>query len=160
MEYFATIIDSPIGALEIIANKIAIVEVHFENEFRNVASHCRKANEVLEQTVAEIGEYFEGKRNSFDVVLLPPLKGFYCNVLTALQGIKYGDTRTYGYIAELLNSPKASRAVGSACNKNPLPILIPCHRVIGKNGNLTGYRGEVWRKEFLLQLEKSNKQLI
>lgn len=109
---------------------------------------------VLAQTKKQLEEYFSGERTHFTIPLAPQGTGFQRQVWKELQRIPYGETRTYGQIAAAVGNPKASRAVGMANHNNPIMILIPCHRVIGSNGNLTGYAGGVDKKEFLLKLEK------
>lgn len=111
---------------------------------------------VLAKVKAELLEYFAGKRKEFSVPLAPKGTEFQKKVWAQLCKIPYGETRTYGQIASATGNPKASRAVGMANHNNPVMILIPCHRVIGSNGKLTGYAGGLWMKEKLLQLEKEN----
>ena len=104
----------------------------------------------------QLEEYFAGKRKTFDLPLVPKGTEFQQKVWKALQEIPYGETRTYGEIAVAIGNPKAARAVGMANNKNPIGILIPCHRVVGANGKLVGYAGGMEKKEFLLELERNN----
>ena len=103
----------------------------------------------------QLAEYFAGTRKNFDLPLKPDGTPFQLSVWQALGQIPYGETRTYGQIAAAIGKPHAARAVGMACNKNPLWILIPCHRVIGSNQKLTGYAGGLDMKRALLELEKS-----
>lgn len=112
---------------------------------------------VLKQTAAELKEYFSGKRKSFTVPLAPNGTQFQRSVWQALGNIPYGETRTYQQIAEEIGKPKACRAVGMANRYNPIWILVPCHRVVGKDGGLTGYAGGLERKQFLLDLEQENR---
>ena len=107
--------------------------------------------------VKELEEYFKGKRKEFTVPCRPEGTDFQKRVWEALTRIPYGETRTYKEIAAEAGNPKASRAVGMANNKNPVPIIIPCHRVIGSDGKLTGYAGGLGVKEFLLNLERENR---
>ena len=107
--------------------------------------------------VKELEEYFQGKRKEFTVPCRPEGTDFQKRVWEALTRIPYGETRTYKEIAVEAGNPKASRAVGMANNKNPVPIIIPCHRVIGSDGKLTGYAGGLGVKEFLLNLERENR---
>ena len=104
----------------------------------------------------QLDEYFAGKRETFDLPLAPKGTEFQQKVWNALKEIPYGETRTYGEIAAAIGNPKAARAVGMANNKNPIGILIPCHRVVGANGKLVGYAGGMEKKEFLLELERNN----
>lgn len=102
----------------------------------------------------QLDEYFTGKRTAFDLKLAPNGTAFQLAVLKALQEIPYGETRSYQYIAKRIGKPKSVRAVGAANGRNPLPIIIPCHRVIGSDGSLTGFGGGLPTKRFLLDLEQ------
>lgn len=113
----------------------------------------RAAFQLLEEAEKELMEYFSGNRQEFQVPLRPKGTEFQCRVWNALREIPYGKTATYGEIAARIGSPRASRAVGGANHENPLPIFIPCHRVIGADGKLVGYSDGLPRKEFLLALE-------
>ena len=114
-----------------------------------------KPGKLTDLAAKQLGEYFTGARKSFDLPLAPRGTDFQKAVWKALQDIPYGETRSYKQIAETIKSPKACRAVGMANNKNPIWIIIPCHRVIGADGSLTGYGGGLDMKEKLLKLEKS-----
>jgi methylated-DNA-[protein]-cysteine S-methyltransferase len=108
---------------------------------------------LIKKAAAQISEYLEGKRKKFDLPLVLHGTEFQKTVWRALQTIPYGETRSYKDIAVLAGSPKAFRAVGMANNRNPVSIIIPCHRVIGSNGDLVGYGGGLPVKKFLLELE-------
>lgn len=110
---------------------------------------------LLQEAEEQLTEYFAGVRREFDLPLAPKGTPFQQAVWAELLKIPYGETRTYGQLAAALGKPKASRAVGSACHCNPIGILIPCHRVVGANGSLTGYAGGLDVKEYLLELECS-----
>lgn len=110
---------------------------------------------LLQEAEEQLTEYFAGVRTEFDLPLAPKGTAFQQAVWEQLLRIHYGETRTYGQLAAALGKPKASRAVGSACHCNPIGILIPCHRVVGANGSLTGYAGGLDIKEYLLELERS-----
>lgn len=112
---------------------------------------------VLKLTAEQLAEYFSGKRTVFTVPLAPKGTDFQKRIWQELLKIPYGETRTYGQIAALAGNPKAGRAVGMANHNNPVMILIPCHRVIGSNGKLTGYAGGLEKKEFLLELERKTR---
>ena len=112
---------------------------------------------VIAKAIKELTEYFQGKRKEFTVPLKPEGTVFQKKVWQALKQIPYGETRSYGEIALTVGNEKACRAVGGANNKNPILIMIPCHRVIGKNGTLVGFGGGLDMKERLLQLERKNK---
>ena len=109
---------------------------------------------TLRKAAQELSEYFAGNRKEFDIPLNPKGTDFQKSVWNALCTIPYGKTMSYGQVAAQIGNPKASRAVGMANNKNPIPILIPCHRVIGANGKLVGYGGGIWMKQKLLELEQ------
>lgn len=102
----------------------------------------------------QLAEYFAGRRKEFDLPLNPEGTDFQRKIWNALQKIPFGETRSYKQLAEMAGSGKACRAVGGANNKNPLPVFIPCHRVIGADGSLVGYGGGLKIKQFLLELEK------
>ena len=110
--------------------------------------------ELILQCKMQLDEYFRGERKTFDLPLVPKGTDFQKKVWNALKEIPYGETRTYGEIAAAVGNPKAARAVGMANNKNPIGIIIPCHRVVGANGKLVGYAGGMEKKEWLLQLER------
>lgn len=103
--------------------------------------------------ISQLNEYFEGRRRTFDLKLKPSGTPFQLSVLSALQNIPYGQTRSYADIAREVGRPSAVRAVGAANGRNPLPIVIPCHRVIGSDGSLTGFGGGIAAKQYLLALE-------
>lgn len=112
---------------------------------------------VLIEAEKQVNEYFTGKRRSFDLPLAPVGTPFQHSVWNALLEVPYGEMQTYAQIARRINSPKAFRAVGMACNRNPLPVFIPCHRIIGSSGQLTGYAGGLDRKKLLLDLENARR---
>ncbi|PCE66475.1 methylated-DNA--[protein]-cysteine S-methyltransferase [Sediminicola luteus] len=114
--------------------------------------------EILEDAAYQLGEYFEGKRDRFDLKLNPQGSEFQQKVWNALLEIPYGKRITYMDLAKRLGDPKAIRAVGVANGKNPLWIIVPCHRVVGAKGELTGYAGGLHRKAWLLEHESPNKQ--
>jgi len=110
---------------------------------------------LIKTTIKQLDEYFNKKRRSFNLPLVLHGTDFQITVWKALQKVPYGETCSYGEIASVIGKPKASRAVGMANNRNPIAIIVPCHRVIGSNGNLTGYAGGLELKKKLLDLEKS-----
>lgn len=112
--------------------------------------------ELTRKAAGQLREYFAGKREKFDLPLAPVGTPFQQRVWNALMEIPYGQTRSYGEIARTVGNPKASRAVGMANNRNPVAIVIPCHRVIGSNGKLTGYAGGLELKDALLHLERAH----
>ncbi len=142
------VIKSPIGNLKIEEEDNYIVEVSFTEE-----KETQVSSDLLRRCVTEIEEYFRGNRKEFDLPLLLKGTDFQKRVWHALEKIPYGQTRSYQDIAMMIKNPKASRAVGMANHVNPIVILVPCHRVIGKNGKLTGYGGGLDKKKYLLELE-------
>lgn len=124
---------------------------------RNVSSECLAPSFLVLQAEQQLYEYFKGLRKEFDLPLNPQGTVFQKKVWKALQEIPYGEVRTYGQIAGAVGSPKGARAVGMACHNNPILIMIPCHRVIGANGSLTGFGCGLDMKEKLLKLESTIK---
>lgn len=139
------------GYLKITEDKGFITNIDFVDEM-----HESTDSPVLNQAVKQLQEYFNGTRKAFDLPLNPKGTDFQKTVWHELQNIPYGQTKCYKDIAIAIGNEKASRAIGLANNKNPIPIIIPCHRVIGKNGKLVGYAGGLDIKEKLLNLEKEN----
>lgn len=142
---------SPVGELFIAENDAGICCVSFSP--LDDVGILKKETALIKKTAKQLQEYFSGKRKQFDIPLSTHGTDFQQKVWQSLQQIPYGETRCYEQIAESVGNPKACRAVGSANNKNPISILIPCHRVIGKNGKPVGYGGGLDIKEFLLNLE-------
>ena len=149
---YGEIYESPVGALTILAEKKGIRAIKF-GEDEEVKS-TGKANEMTRWAVKELEEYFKGKRTKFEIPLNPKGTEFMKKVWKELLNIPYGEVRTYKEIAEKIGNSKASRAVGMANNKNPIPIIIPCHRVIGSNNKLVGYALGLDMKKYLLDLER------
>ena len=151
---YGEIYQSPIGALTILSGDKGIKAIKFYEDEKVKAQG--RTNEMTRWAVKELEEYFQGKRKVFTVPCVHQGTDFQKRVWEALIQIPYGETRTYKEIAAAAGNPKASRAVGMANNRNPIPIIIPCHRVIGTNGSLTGYAGGLKVKEYLLKLEREN----
>jgi methylated-DNA-[protein]-cysteine S-methyltransferase len=152
---------SPVGRLRLIASEIALVGIWFENgrdAARNTLWLTRSLSPVIEMARTQLEEYFNGSRQVFDLPLDPRGTDFQRRVWQRLLKIPYGVTTTYGALARELGDPGASRAVGLANGSNPIPIVIPCHRVIGANGALTGFGGGLATKAALLDLERSATQ--
>lgn len=143
-------IKTPIGPLTLEADENAVTAIRFS------AGGAQDASPLLDAAEAQLREYFAGARRTFDLPLAPHGTTFQQRVWTASRTIPYGETRTYGELAAAIDSPNASRAVGMANHRNPIPIIIPCHRVIGANGTLTGYAGGLEIKRRLLALEGIN----
>ncbi len=143
---------SPIGLLKISGTDENIMGVHFLDS--NTDQDYRLLP-LLENCIHQLDEYFHNKRQKFELPLMPQGTSFQKLVWDKLKEIPYGTTCSYLQIARQLRNPKAIRAVGGANGKNPIAIIIPCHRVIGANGKLIGYGGGLWRKEWLLKHELS-----
>lgn len=146
------IYESPIGKIGIKDNGHSIIEVYFIKEAEDQELEL-KETALIREAGRQLEEYFQGKRNDFDLPLEPKGTPFQKSVWEALITIPYGETRSYKEVAQKVNSPKAYRAVGMSNNKNPISIIIPCHRVIGANGKMVGYGGGLDIKEYLLNLE-------
>jgi methylated-DNA-[protein]-cysteine S-methyltransferase len=151
----ALLVDSPVGPIRIVESGGSIVEVSFApvSATPGTGSAPAGASPILENAARELADYFAGSLTRFTVPVLPDGTGFERLVWTELLSIPWGATRTYGEIAAAIGKPKASRAVGRAIGANPVAIIIPCHRVIGKDGSLTGYAGGLDRKKKLLAVE-------
>ena len=143
-------VSSPVGELCICADDEGLISLSF-------GSGGNGENEIIRKTVRELSEYFAGERKSFDIPLKPSGTDFQRRVWAELARIPYGETRSYADIAAAVGNKNACRAVGMANNRNPIAIIIPCHRVIGKNGTLTGYAGGLSVKQYLLELENLNR---
>jgi AraC family transcriptional regulator, regulatory protein of adaptative response / methylated-DNA-[protein]-cysteine methyltransferase len=159
-----TTINSPIGTMLAGATETGVCLLEFSerrgtkavDEMKKITGFeaLYEETSILIQLKKELEEYFEGTRRTFDVPLHYPGTEFQVQVWNALLQIEYGKTKSYKQQSELLNNPGAIRAVGTANGANRISILIPCHRVIGENGNLTGYGGGIWRKKWLLEHEQ------
>ena len=149
------VMESPVGPLTLAEKDGALTEVQFGQPF---ADECLSDAPVLLQAQRELQEYFFGERKTFTVPISPGGTPFQQKCWQALLQIPYGETRTYGQQAQMIGKEKACRAVGMANHRNPISIIIPCHRVIGKNGTLTGYGGGLNIKEQLLLLERMNSK--
>ena len=145
---FEDVYSSPLGPIKLQSNATHLLSVKFSDEL--ITS---KTNALLQRCIKQFDEYFTGKRQSFDLPLAPPGTSFQQSVWRHLIQIDYGDTRSYSDIAAALGCEGAARAIGSANRANPIAIIIPCHRIIGRNGSLTGYAGGIERKRALLALE-------
>jgi len=144
---------SPIGILEISGTAHNIYQIKFSSKTSS-NDKSSKSPGLLAEAISQLDAYFRGNLKKFTLPLSPIGSIFQKRVWTALRMVPYGSTATYGEIAKRIDNPNASRAVGGANNRNPIPIIIPCHRIIGTTGNLVGYAGELWRKEWLLHHEK------
>ena len=148
--------ETPVGKLCIGEENGCIIRVTWS---KIPQEYILEETELILKCKNQLEEYFAGKRKTFDLPLVPKGTEFQQKVWKALTEIPYGETRTYGEIAAAVGNPKAARAVGMANNKNPIGIIIPCHRVVGANGKLVGYAGGMEKKEWLLSLEKNESIL-
>lgn len=155
-----TVTSSPVGPITLVAADDALVALHMSEQryAPEPADLGEPADDqedgTLAQAVRQLAEYFDGSRTQFDLPLLMDGTAFQRRVWTALRDIPYGETISYGQLADRIGQPSASRAVGLANGRNPIGIIVPCHRVIGANGSLTGYGGGIERKSYLLAHEQ------
>ena len=151
---------SPVGKLKLVASEKGLVAILWENDNpRRVFLGEMKDDDrqpILVETERQLKEYFEGKRQEFSIPLDMRGTPFQINVWEALLAIPFGETRSYGQLAKQLGRPSAARAVGAANGRNPLSIVVPCHRVIGSSGELTGFAGGLETKEQLLKIESGS----
>ena len=150
---------SPIGPLTVVASADALVGLYMEEQGSKLPPAEEGHTPLLERVSAQLDEYFEGKREVFDAPLAPEGTDFQRRVWAVLQTIPFGVTCSYAQVARKVGHPSAVRAVGAANGKNPIGIVIPCHRVIGADGSLTGYGGGLPRKRWLLAHEKAELPL-
>lgn len=143
--------DTPLGVMEVVALDDALLSIYFVDQVQTV-----HRNAVTESAKQQLLEYFEGRRTRFDLPMAAKGTDFQKRVWDALTTIRFGETCCYADIANKINNPKAVRAVGAANGKNPMTIVVPCHRVIGSNGSLTGYAFGVERKAWLLAHESDS----
>lgn len=159
-----TIWQAPVCEIILAADEIGLIHLHL-----NTGQGSRKftidpawirddENDILRRATAQLEEYFSGKRDHFDLPLHPRGTDFQQRVWHALKAIPFGETRSYKQIAVAIGNPQSARAVGAANGKNPLPLVIPCHRVIGATGKLTGFSHGVEIKAYLLQLEQNDRK--
>ncbi|WP_103068869.1 methylated-DNA--[protein]-cysteine S-methyltransferase [Aquimarina sediminis] len=149
-------IETPLGIATISGDKNGITSVSVTKESKHTPS--TEIPEHLQKAVSQLNEYFKGRRTDFDLTLNPSGTDFQKRVWNELLKIPFGKTVSYLDIAKRLGDPKTIRAAASANGKNPLWIIVPCHRVIGSDGSLTGYAGGLWRKKWLLNHENPVKQ--
>lgn len=149
-------IKTPLGIAKIMGdeNGISVISIADEGKFSTTIPT------ILQEAVSQINDYFEGKRNDFTFKLNPSGTEFQQKVWKGLLEIPFGKTMSYLELSKKLGDVKAIRAVASANGKNPLWIVVPCHRVIGTDGSLTGYAGGLWRKKWLLEYENPSNQVI
>jgi methylated-DNA-[protein]-cysteine S-methyltransferase len=156
---FYTTVDSPIGPILLVGNGEGLTEINFQAGRRPtaIASDWEENRAAFAETIAQLEAYFAGELQEFDLPLAPTGTPFQIAVWQELQVIPYGETISYGELARRIGKPKAARAVGLANGANPLPLVVPCHRVVGSDGRLTGYGGGLPIKEALLAHERSQR---
>jgi len=153
-------LDSPVGKLLLTAAQNRLLGVYWDGDDSHIqrlmadSCYCEDRDSFLDTVVTQLGEYFQGLRSEFDLPLAPAGTAFQQRVWQRLQAIPHGQTRSYGEIAAQLDNPKGARAVGAAIGRNPIAIIIPCHRVIGSGGTLTGFAGGLSNKQWLLEHEQ------
>jgi methylated-DNA-[protein]-cysteine S-methyltransferase len=151
-----TVFESPLGELTLVAEDGALSALYFPAHKRlpDAAAFGARTEDGFGEAKRQLGEYFAGERTRFSLPLAPRGDPFQLKVWALLQQIPYGQTRTYGALASELGDPHLAQAVGRANGRNPLSIVVPCHRVVGADGSLVGYAGGLERKRFLLELEE------
>lgn len=157
-----SVMPSPIGPLTLVARDGTLVAVRMEGHRRPPVAESAwgdRVDDAHPDATRQLREYFDGGRTAFQLPLAPEGTDFQRAVWGALQDIEYGDTTSYGALALRVGRPGASRAVGAAVGRNPISIVVPCHRVIGADGTLTGYAGGEDRKRYLLDMERGGRLL-
>lgn len=154
MYYFSSM-PSPLGKITLVASDQALVALYLKNEEmpKKIGAKKNDTHKIILKTISQLNEYFAGKRKKFDLPLSPEGTEFQNKAWGALCKIPFGEVWSYGKQAQYLKAKNAQRAVGGANGKNPIPIIIPCHRVVGSTGKLTGFSGGMPMKIFLLKLE-------
>ncbi|MDA9556711.1 methylated-DNA--[protein]-cysteine S-methyltransferase [Vibrio sp.] len=155
MMLYHLLYSAPIGLMVIKSNGSAIVEIDHVNGEHSFSNGASSSDALCNEAKKQLDEYFNRQRTQFDLPLAPKGTEFQELTWATLTHIPFGETISYGEQAKRMDKPKAVRAVGAANGKNPISIVIPCHRVIGANGKLTGYAGGLNRKEWLLEFERS-----
>jgi len=164
---YHTYYPSPIGILKIEFNKNSLLNIEFDDHLREVKNNCQKnfyedpkILRIYNLIFDQLNQYFLGKRNSFEIPLQLEGSEFELKVWNYLKKIPYGKTYSYSELAAEIGSPGSARAVGQANSRNPISIIIPCHRVITADGSIHGYAGGVWRKKWLLKHENNKSKNI
>ena len=157
MQQYFSYYTSPIGTLKLCCSDSALLSVHFDEGEREAPTDN---NPILVACTKQLDEYFRGERKTFDLPLMHRGTDFQVQVWTLLNSIPYGKTVTYMHLAKQFGNIKAIRAVAAANGKNTLPIIVPCHRVIGSDAKLTGYLGGLWRKQWLLHHEANQSSVV
>jgi len=164
---YYTYYPSPIGILKIEFNNQALLRIEFDDHLREVKNNCQenfyedpKILNIYNLIFDQLNQYFLGKRNTFEIPIQLEGSDFELKVWNFLKTIPYGKTYSYKEAAAAISKPKAAQAVGQANSRNPIAIIIPCHRVISADGSVNGYAGGVWRKKWLLKHESSKSKKI
>jgi methylated-DNA-[protein]-cysteine S-methyltransferase len=152
---------SPVGTIHIRANHDFLLSVRFADSITDIGLPENTENTIIKATTIQLTEYFNKQRKTFDLPLsISSGTEFQQKVWTAVNDVEWGKTLSYIQLAQKLGSEKLVRAVGTANGRNPFLVIIPCHRIIGANGKLVGYAGELWRKQWLLEHEGSIQQIL
>ena len=151
--------ESPLGTLRLVSSEAGLTHIEFEGQHRSDGAAHNDSDLYLQNCAAQLREYFAGTRRHFELQLAPSGTEFQQQVWDALSMIPYGEVRSYADIARNIKRDKAVRAVGAANGRNPLPIVVPCHRVIGSDGSLAGFAGGLEAKTLLLRLEGALQSL-
>ena len=147
------LLDTPIGTLRLVSKDSKLARVEFQGQHQIQTGEQLETDSTLDAAAKQLREYFAGRRQYFELSLDPVGTSFQQEVWTSLRAIPFGQVRSYRDIAHEVGRPKAVRAVGAANGRNPIPIIVPCHRVIGSDGSLTGFAGGLEIKKLLLKLE-------
>ena len=153
MTVHALEVASPLGILQLISEADYVVELNWEGAHKALSNTTGSQPAILTTAADELSQFFSGHRHDFSVPVKPMGSAFQLSVWRELQTIKWGETYSYRDIAKRLGKPTGSRAVGGAVGRNPIPIFIPCHRIVGANGSLTGFSGGLQNKKKLLECE-------
>jgi len=159
MDAYEATLDTPVGQLRLLADDEHLTHALWPTHSGTLpAARPGGDHPILVEAIAQLNEYFSGKRRDFDLPIEPKGTTFQRQVWAALQAIPWGETWSYGDLAAAIERPRAVRAVGAANGRNPLSIIVPCHRVLGRDGALTGYAGGLLAKRWLLQHEATRAQ--
>ncbi len=151
-------LECPLGTLRLVSDGEHLVSIEFGGQHGSGQEQQEREDRVLRSCASQLQEYFAGERRHFDLPLAPGGTDFQRSVWQALEKIPYGERRSYRDLARAIARPKAVRAVGAANGRNPLPIVVPCHRVVGSDGSLTGFAGGLEAKKLLLDLEAAHSR--
>ena len=153
MTVHALVMESPVGSLQLVSEAYSLIELNWQGAHKALSSTTRSQPAVLTTAADELSQFFSAQRRDFSVRVKPKGTAFQLSVWRELQTVKWGATCSYREIAERLGKPTGLRAVGGAVGRNPIPIIIPCHRIVGASGSLTGFSGGLQNKKILLGCE-------